>query len=337
MKADPTTETEIWSLCERMIDAYVARDARAYMTLWAPDEDIIFIGSGPDEIATGRGRIEAINDRLTSEADSMDVISRWHAISREGPVSWVTGESDVRVVVEGDEFHFPFRYTSIFVRRDSTWLVVNTHFSVPDKDIVEGRSWPTSLDAVTSAVGLERPDLRASAAPDGMVTLLFSDIEESTEMTERLGDLRWMDVLREHNAIVRERVVAHGGFEVKTIGDAFMVAFQSARRALVCSMEIQRAFSAYSRENPEGAIRVRVGLHAGEPVREADDFYGKSVIVASRIAGQARGGEILVSSLLKDLVESAGDIKFGEMRETELKGFAQPYAVFPVMWEPTVS
>ena len=97
-------------------------------------------------------------------------------------------------------------------------------------------------------------------------------------------------------------------------------------------MDVQRAFSAYARENPESEIRIRVGLHTGEPVREGDDSYGKSVIVASRIAGQARGGEILVSSLLKDLVESAGDIRFGEMREIELKGFAHPWKVFPVDW-----
>jgi class 3 adenylate cyclase len=333
MKADPTTEAEVWSLCERMIEAYGATDVRAYMSFWAPDEDILYIGSGPDEIGIGRGAIEAINQRTISEPESMSVISRWHTISREGPTAWVTGESDVRVVVEGDEFQFRFRATFILVLRDSRWLMVNAHYSVPDRDIVEGRSWPSSLDAVTSAVGLEQPDLRASAAPDGMVTLLFSDIEESTEMTQRLGDLRWMDVLREHNAIVRDRVAAHGGFEVKTIGDAFMIAFQSARRALTCSMDIQRAFAAYSRENPECAIRVRVGLHAGEPVREGDDFYGKSVIVASRIAGHARGGEILVSSLLKNLVESAGDVKFGEMRTADLKGFAEPCAVCPVIWE----
>ena len=333
MKADPTTEAEIWALCERIIEANVARDVPAYMSFWAPDDDILYIGSGPDEIATGRGPIEAINDRVYSEAQSMAILSRWHSVSREGPAAWVTGETDVQVIVEGEPFEFRFRYTLIFVMREGRWLIVNAHYSVPDRDIAEGQIWPTSLEAVTSAVGLEQPDLRASAAPDGTVTLLFSDIEASTEITERLGDLRWMNVLREHNAIIRERVAAHGGFEVKTIGDAFMVAFQSARRALLCSIDIQRAFSAYSRENEECPIRVRAGLHAGEPVREGDDFYGKSVIVASRIAGEARGGEILVSALLKDLVESAGDIKFGDPRQAELKGFAQPYAVIPVIWE----
>ena len=78
---------------------------------------------------------------------------------------------------------------------------------------------------------------------------------------------------------------------------------------------------------------MRAGLHAGEPVREADDFYGKSVVLASRIAGQARGGEILVSSLLKELAESAGDIEFGEARVAELKGFAGTHTMFPVVWQ----
>ena len=89
-----------------------------------------------------------------------------------------------------------------------------------------------SIDAVASLVYAEKPDLRAQAAPDGTVTILFSDIEGSTAKTEELGDQRWMEVLREHNAIVREQVAAHDGFEVKSEGDGFMLAFQSARKAL---------------------------------------------------------------------------------------------------------
>ena len=103
----------------------------------------------------------------------------------------------------------------------------------------------TSIDAVAAGVQGEHPDLRAHAAPDGTVTILFSDIEGSTQMTERLGDQRWLQVLREHNRIVREQVAAHGGFEVKSQGDGFMIAFQSARRALLCAVAIQRAFAAY--------------------------------------------------------------------------------------------
>jgi class 3 adenylate cyclase/tetratricopeptide (TPR) repeat protein len=191
----------------------------------------------------------------------------------------------------------------------------------------------TSIDAVASAVEDERPDLSGAAAPDGTVTILFSDIEGSTEMTERLGDRRWLEVLREHNAAVRSEVRAHGGFEVKAQGDGFMVAFSSARRALDCAIAIQRAFAAQADEQGDDAIQVRIGMHTGEAIRERDDFFGRNVILAARIAAQADGGEVLVSSLLKELAESSGDIAFGEAREVTLKGLSGSYRVHAVDWD----
>jgi class 3 adenylate cyclase len=190
----------------------------------------------------------------------------------------------------------------------------------------------TSIDFVASAVRREHPDLRSHAAPDGTVTILFSDIEGSTAMTESLGDQRWLQVLREHNAIVREQIAAHGGFEVKSQGDGFMLAFQSARRGLRCAIAIQRAFRAYNEQHAAAPLSVRIGLHAGEVIKEADDFFGKNVILASRIAAQAKGGEILVSSLVKDLTQSAGDLRFDAERQTELKGLSGTYMLHPVIW-----
>jgi class 3 adenylate cyclase len=191
----------------------------------------------------------------------------------------------------------------------------------------------TSIDTVASAVEREQPDLRAHAAPDGTVTILFSDIEGSTNMTQRLGDLKAQEVLRDHNAIVRQQVAAQGGFEVKSMGDGFMLAFSSARRALRCAIGIQRRLAAYNREHPAEPVRVRMGLHTGEVVKEGEDFFGRNVILASRIAGQARGGEILVSGLLKELTESGGDIRFGEGIEAELKGLTGLHRVYAVVWE----
>jgi class 3 adenylate cyclase len=152
-------------------------------------------------------------------------------------------------------------------------------------------------------------------------------------MTERLGDRRWLELLREHNALVRSEVRAHGGFEVKAQGDGFMVAFSSARRALSCAIAIQRAFAAQDEEQMDGAIRVRIGMHTGEAIRERDDFFGRNVILAARIAAQADGGEVLVSSLLKELTESSGDIAFGEAREVTLKGLSGSYRVHAVGWD----
>jgi class 3 adenylate cyclase len=147
-----------------------------------------------------------------------------------------------------------------------------------------------------------------------------------------------MKVLREHNNIIREQLSAHGGFEVKSEGDGFMVAFQSARKALDCAIAIQKTLGEHNDRigaptgDEEGPgpepIRVRIGLHSGEAIKEGDDFFGKNVILAARIAAQAKGGEVLVSGLLKALVESAGDINFGERREIELKGLPGTHEIW---------
>jgi len=198
---------------------------------------------------------------------------------------------------------------------------------------IDSVDFQTSIDAVAADVQHTQPDLRSHAAPDGTVTMLFTDIEGSTQMTERLGDQRWLSVLREHNRIVREQLAAHGGFEVKSQGDGFMLAFQSARRALHCAVAIQRAFAAYNAQHAEQVLRVRIGLHAGEVIKEADDFFGKNVILASRIAAQAQSGEILVSALVKELTHSSGDVVFHAAREMALKGLSGTYTLHTVAWE----
>jgi class 3 adenylate cyclase len=215
----------------------------------------------------------------------------------------------------------------------------------------------TSIDTVAREALAEHPDLQSHAAPDGTVTIMFSDIEGSTVLTERLGDRRWMELLREHNAIVRDQVKAHGGFEVKSEGDGFMVAFQSAGKALECAVGIQKALAARNRSVIPGSapssagsdsagdsdpstgsgrtgvepIRVRIGLHAGEVIKEGEDFFGRNVIMAARVASQAHGGEILVSSVLKALVEGS-DVAWGGKRVVELKGLSGEHEIWDVRW-----
>jgi class 3 adenylate cyclase len=190
---------------------------------------------------------------------------------------------------------------------------------------------PSSVDEMALSVASERPSLRPAAAPDGTVTILFSDIEGSTTLNERLGDVRWFELLRAHNKVVRDRVQACGGFEVKAQGDGFMIAFPSARRAIQCARSIQEAIGRDLGEHPDGPVRVRIGLHTGEAIREQSDFYGKNVVVAARITDAARGGEILASSVVKQLTESAGDVVFEDAREVELAGLAGTHAVYKVV------
>jgi class 3 adenylate cyclase len=225
----------------------------------------------------------------------------------------------------------------------------------------------TSIDTVAREALAEQPDLKPHAAPDGTVTIMFSDIEGSTAMADRLGDTKFMAVLREHNAIIREQIKANAGFEVKSEGDGFMVAFQSAGKALACAAAIQKALAERNTGDrvgrgvgveqlpddtpnssegvtvaqplrasdpgtaPAEPIRVRIGLHAGEVIKEGEDFFGRNVIMAARVASQARGGEILVSGVLKALLQGS-DVVWGEKRVVELKGLSGEQEIWAVDW-----
>jgi len=192
----------------------------------------------------------------------------------------------------------------------------------------------TSIDDMVSALEEEQPDMRAHMAPDGTVAILFSDIEDSTVLTERLGDERWLELLREHNTIFREQLDRHDGYEVKSQGDGFMLAFPDPCEALECAIDVQLAFAERERDDSAQALRIRMGLHTGEVISEEGDYFGKNVILAARIAAQALGGEILVSEELRQAVSGGnGDgLRFDAGRELELKGLAGSHRVYRADW-----
>jgi len=172
----------------------------------------------------------------------------------------------------------------------------------------------------------------AEAPPSGTLTMMVTDIVESTRLGERLGDHRWIDVLTAHNALVREQVGRHGGTEIKAQGDGFLVVFPSARRAILAAVEVQRALARYRDDHPDTPVVVRIGLHTGEIVDLDGDVLGQNVVVAARIADQADPGEIVVSALTRDLTVSGGDLSFGPADEVELKGLSHPWRVHRVAW-----
>jgi class 3 adenylate cyclase len=196
---------------------------------------------------------------------------------------------------------------------------------LPDDDDVEDEAIEDLVEGTTAR-------LESQASPDGTITILITDIEGSSRMAEDIGDRRWIEVLRRHNEVVRRCVINHGGSEVKSQGDGFMVAFQSARRAVLCAISIQRAMEDYRKAHPDEDLQVRIGLHTGEVIREADDVFGKNVIMAARIASEAKGGEILVSSLVKELTDSGGDLGFDGERDVALKGITRPCRIYNVEW-----
>ncbi len=131
---------------------------------------------------------------------------------------------------------------------------------------------------------------------------------------------------------MRTQCEAHGGHEVELRGDGFLLAFPSPAAGLRCAVALQLAFADHNSLKPEQPIPIRIGLHTGEAIRDADKFFGKTVIHAFRIADLAVSQEILVSGHLKQLVESRGTFRFADERRVTLKGFSGEHPIVRVEW-----
>jgi class 3 adenylate cyclase len=219
------------------------------------------------------------------------------------------------------------------VPRDLIDMVVTDKGQVKPRDIAtHAFSYePTALDAVFSAVQSERVDLGVKAAPDGTITIMFTDIEDSTAKSERLGNSRWNAILQEHNNIVEEQVSNHGGYKVKSLGDGYMIVFRSALDAVRCAIAIQQRIGLFNTQGGHPYIGVRIGLHTGEPIRDVDDFIGTEVNKAARIASKAKAGDILISSVVKELISAVPDIRYDDGQEEDLRGLAGTHRLYKVL------
>jgi class 3 adenylate cyclase len=172
-----------------------------------------------------------------------------------------------------------------------------------------------------------------SAAEAGTVTIVFFEIEGSTASAGGPDDPRWHEVLAIHNQIMRRMLARHRGSETHSLGGGFMMCFGIARVALAFVIDVQRALAAYGLANPLVGLGVRAGVHTGEAVIGDDgEGFGRHVVMAARVADQARAGEILVSSALREIVESCSDVVFGESRTFVLNGVAGEHLLHRVVW-----
>jgi class 3 adenylate cyclase/DNA-binding CsgD family transcriptional regulator/tetratricopeptide (TPR) repeat protein len=168
--------------------------------------------------------------------------------------------------------------------------------------------------------------------PEGTVTILFTDVEGSTDLRTREGDDVAQHVLRTHERLLREQLALFGGWEVVFMGDGFMVAFGSARRAVECAIAIQRCFRDHNLGGGH-AIRVRMGLNTGEVLRESGTLYGTAVNAAARISAKAVGGQILCSQIVRDVTTGVRGFDFIDRGLQSLKGFPEQWRLFEILWD----
>jgi class 3 adenylate cyclase len=320
---------ELRSVTTRYWAAFLEGDTDAVIARYSLAHGITMIGTDEGEYIEDPDRLL---DQTRVELASLGgwplaeaQIDAWE----QGDVGWSVIRSTVG---SGDDRH-ALRVTLVFHLERGEWLVVHQHWSVgAPNDEIYGVPLAYGLEQLAEAVETERPDLTEWAASDGTITLVFTDIEDSTELTGSFGDRAWIEVLRVHNEVVERQTVAHGGSVVKRMGDGYMLVFPAARRALRAALaiksEVQQTFI-----DPGSPIRVRIGVHTGEVVRRDDAFFGQSVNYAARVAAAGAGGEVLASRLVRDLVEADREFAFEPSRDVLMKGVDGRQVVYPLATE----
>jgi class 3 adenylate cyclase len=175
------------------------------------------------------------------------------------------------------------------------------------------------------------PSAAADQRDPGIRTILFTDIVDSTAMTQTLGDEAAMALLGNHNSVVRNALGDSGGREVKHTGDGIMASFASAAAAVKCATQIQRELTRRAENERDHLLKIRIGAAAGEPVEHHHDLFGCTVQLAARLCAHASPEQILVSNAIAELCLGKG-FSFQDIGEVVLKGFDHPVRAHAVIW-----
>jgi len=317
---------ELRSIMHRHWSAFRRGDLDVFLARYTSAQGLTLFGTDESEYVDDRAAFDAYM-RTQFELIDQTVFGEPHVDAWvEGEVGWTV----IRTTVGSGDAQRGVRMTSVLRLERDEWRIVNEHWSVgmPNEELL-GVAYAFSVERVAEAVEAERPDLSGLTATDGTITLVFTDIEGSTALNGAYGDQGWIDVLRAHNEVVERLAKTHAGTVVQRVGDGYMLVFPAARRALRAALaidaEIRELFN-----DPGSPIRVRIGIHTGEVIRHANEFFGQAVNYAARVAAAGAGGEILASNLVRELVATDRAYVFGPPRQVAMKGIDGRQLVWPL-------
>jgi len=323
--AEVVPSEELRALLLRLYSAMEAQEVETLREMFSTSAHALAIGTDPNEWWTGSDGLEVWIVQIR-EAGGFRFKARKPTAYCVGNVGWVADEPLV-TIANGVEIRV--RVTAVLVIERGHWRIAQWHASIAQTNEESfGMAFTTSVDRIEHSVRADRPDVRPASAPDGTVTIVFSDIESSTVLLDRLGDTEFLRMLGWHDRIVRDTAEEHRGFVVKSQGDGFMLAFPSAAFALRASLTMRDRIAEGFAGLP---IRIRAGLHSGEAIKHDDDFYGRTVAIAARISALALGGEVLASDLVYALARGLGTFTFGDPRTATLKGIDGSFDLHPVL------
>lgn len=313
--------SELEAVVRRWVEALRARDFETAAALFHRGAYGRYIGSDEHEWWRGVGFVDAYSRHQGELPDFTLEIEEIEAFE-SGPVGWAAVKTRSAF---GEEQARSLRFSFVLFLDSGFWRIVQTHVSIAVPNIqVMGLEMTRSLEDLLASLGDGvQGDIRGSVQ-HGTVTLMFTDIEGSTELALRMGDGPWSEFIRWHNEKIKGIVEANRGTLVKTLGDGTMSVFESVHEAARAAFHIRAALA--GREDPIKP-EVRIGLHVGDVVRSGDDYLGNAVNKAARITAAGRGGDVTASGAVKAMLSDEPEFEFGETRSIQLKGIAGTHEI----------
>lgn len=322
---------ELIEFVDRWLNLYLSGKSDDVVDAFANDPGTSFFGTDGEEFYLGFDTVAGylrvqIEDLLQSHSQDVVILDRDRSFAwKEGTVGWAVVIN--RFVVRGRGDHIS-RLTAIFHQDGAHWRIVHWHVSIGrSNEELLGRSLTTSVDDILRLVEDYQTPAEATAS-DGTVAVVFTDMVDSTTLMEQLGESRWIELFDWHSENVKQQTRMFGGSVVKSQGDGFMLAFPAVGSAAACAIGLQREIN----KGFEGIdFQVRIGIHSGNATEEGGDFFGRTVVVASRLSASANPGEILVSA--ESSIDLGSAFPLGSPRTLTLKGLTGNHRAAPLEWK----
>ena len=311
---------ELEAVVARFLSDYVTKGLEVLKNIVSSDESLRVLGFDSGEWWVGPE--DFLTVRHAQIAESPDFVVTIHSVEafEDGAVGWAT----VFHTLSGDDVRAELRSTGVFRLEAGIWRMVQWHNSVPvPNQQVFGTDLTTTLSDLVDSV-LDDGDIIATpVGSEGTLTLVFTDIVDSTVIAERIGDTQWSSLVVSHEAAIRDVTGTNGGKVVKMLGDGSLLSFASARSAVRAALSLLQASS-------DEPFEMRIGMHTGEVVRTQDDLLGITVNKAARIASATDGGVVSISSTTRDLIGTMSGVVVGEPRSVALKGLSGTHQIHTV-------
>lgn len=311
---------EIEAVVRRVLVAWNDGDADTIANLFSTDPGLRVLGFDHDERWAGHDEFLKLFRRQAVEMVGWTLdIDHVEGFEDDG-VGWVIAHTTMTTQAT----RTPLRHMASLRIESGVWRVVQWQNSIPvPNEQIFGVPLTTTLDELMASLVDDDVRLEAVAGSEGTLTLVFTDVVDSTGLAASVGDAAYAELMTSHEVAIRRVAASHGGSVVKVLGDGAMLAFESARASVRAAVEIRRSSLA-------AGLPVRIGIHTGEVVRAGDDFLGITVNKAARVAASADADEIMLSATTRDLVGSMSGLRYGEPRMVALKGLAGVDQIVPV-------